>query len=81
MGNGNGNAVKWTGIGVAIVLAIIGAVAIVPTRAEMKEEIRESQESIQIQLQDIKEMVGEIRQTQLDILMGDGGDRTRGEGN
>ena len=80
---GNGNLKTWLGvigIAAALVVAALGVARDTPTRTEMKDEIGESQQAIQIQLQDIKGMVKEIRDLQLEMLMSDGGDR-RGEGN
>ncbi len=84
MQNGNGKTIGQliAAAGVLVILGfgVVNAAKDTPTRAEMKAadaalELRTTRE-----LSEIKQLVKEVRDLQLRMLFGDGGD-TRGEGN
>lgn len=84
MANGNGKtAAVWVasaGIVLSLFLAILANARDTPTRAEMQVADQAIELRTQRELSEIKGLVKEIRNTQLEMLMGNGGD-TRGEGN
>ena len=82
--NGNGRtAGAWIAGGALALSLFLGMFANAkdtPTRAEMKQADAAIENRTQRELSEIKQLVKEVRDLQLQMLMGDGGDR-RGEGN
>ncbi len=86
MPNGNGNTktigvwIAGGGLALSLFLGMFANAKDTPTRTEMKQADQAIEYRTQRELSEIKQLVKEVRNLQLEMLMGDGGDR-RGEGN
>ncbi len=84
MVNGNGKTIGQFIAGASVLVAlgfgVVNAAKDTPTRTEMQAADAALEQRTVRELSEIKQLVKEVRDLQLQMLMGDGGD-TRGEGN